>query len=84
VAIPTRIMESHEQLVRLLPQERKNPQAPASLPRPQVAAKHAVFLFLRCPGELKEDEQETLSHLRQLHPELEDRKSTRLNSSHRL
>jgi len=64
-------MESHEQLVRLLPQERKNPQAPASLPRPQVAAKHAVFLFLRCPGELKEDEQETLSHLRQLHPELD-------------
>jgi transposase len=58
----------HEQLVRLFPEGRKNPCTPASLPRPPVQAKHAVFLFLRRPEELETDECETLTQLRQLHP----------------
>ncbi len=61
----------YEQLVRLLPEGRKNPKTPAALPRPLVQAKHAVFLFLRRPEELEKDEHETLTRLRQLHPELD-------------
>ena len=61
----------HEQLVRMLPGGRKNPQTPATLPRPLVQAKHAVFLFLRRPEELETDERETIAQLLQLHPELD-------------
>jgi len=61
----------YKQLVRSLPEGRKNPQAPDLLPRPPVLARHAVFLFLRRPTEeLSSEEQETLVLLRSLHPEV--------------
>lgn len=61
----------YEQLVRLLPEGRKNPKTPASLPRPPVLARHAVFLFLRRLEKLSVEEQETLLMLRQFHPEVD-------------
>jgi hypothetical protein len=60
----------YEQLVRLLPEGRKNPQAPDLLPRPPVLARQAVFLFLRRPADLSSEEQETLALLRSLHSEV--------------
>jgi transposase len=61
----------YKQLVRLLPEGRKNPQTPDLLPRPPVLARQAVFLFLRRPTEeLSSEEQETLALLRSLHSEV--------------
>ncbi|GHO57704.1 transposase [Ktedonobacter robiniae] len=60
----------YEQLVRFLPEGRKNQEAPDQLPRPPVMARQAVFLFLHCPGKLESDEQETLAQLRSLHAEM--------------
>lgn len=61
----------YEQLVRFLPAGRKNPEAPAQLPRPPVSARQAIFLFLRRASELEADEQETLTQLRSFHPEVD-------------
>ncbi len=59
----------YKQVVRYLPQGRKNAQRPDQLPRPPVLARQAVFLFLRRPSELEADEQETLALLQSLHTE---------------
>lgn len=61
----------YEQLVRFLPEGRKNLEAPDQLPRPPVLARQAVFLFLRRSEELEADEQETLALLRSLHTEVD-------------
>ena len=61
----------YEQLVRFLPEGRKNPQTPDLLPRPPVLARQAVFLFLRRSEKLSAQEQETLLMLRQFHPEVD-------------
>ncbi len=55
----------------MLPEGRKKPQTPESLPRPPVLARPAVFLFLRRPEELEAEDQETLALLRSLHPEVD-------------
>jgi transposase len=60
----------YEQLVRLLPEGRKNPQASDLLPRPPLLARDASFLFLRRSEELSAEEQETLLMLRSLHAEV--------------
>ncbi len=71
--IPLTYKVVYKQLVRSLPEGRKNPQAPDLLPRPPVLARHAVFLFLRRPTEeLSLEEQETLELLRSLHPEVNE------------
>jgi transcriptional regulator with XRE-family HTH domain len=58
----------YEQLVRFLPDGRKNSQAADQLPRSPVLARQAMFLFLRRPTEvLSSEEQETLALLRSLH-----------------
>ncbi|HEX9133849.1 MAG TPA: transposase [Ktedonobacteraceae bacterium] len=59
----------YKQVVRYLPQGRKNAQRPDQLPRPPVLARQAVFLFLRRPKALEADEQETLALLQSLHME---------------
>ena len=61
----------YKQLVRLLPEGRKNSQLPESFPRPPVLARQAVFLFLRRPEKLSAEEQETLAQLRSLHSEVD-------------
>ena len=61
----------YEQLVRFLPEGRKNQEVPDQLPRPPVLARQAVFLFLRRPEELKGEEQETLELLGSLHTEVD-------------
>jgi transposase len=61
----------YKQLVRLLPEERKNSHASDLPPRPPVLARQAAFLFLRRPEKLKDEEQETLLLLRQCHPEVD-------------
>ena len=61
----------YEQLVRFLPEGRKNQEAPNQLPRPPVLARQAMFLFLRRPHELEADEQETLVLLRSLDTEVD-------------
>ena len=61
----------YKQLVCLLPEGRKNPQAPDLLPRPPVLARQAVFLFLRRPADLSSEEQETLALLRSVHSEVD-------------
>ncbi|HEX6481640.1 MAG TPA: transposase [Ktedonobacteraceae bacterium] len=60
----------YRQLVRYLPQGRKNAGAPGQLPRAPVLARQAVFLFLRRPEKLKEEEVEMLALLRSLHAEV--------------
>ena len=60
----------YRQLVRYLPEGRKNAAPPDQLPRPPVLARQAVFLFLRRPEEL-EAEEETLALLRSLHAEVD-------------
>jgi transposase len=61
----------YEQLVRFLPEGRKNQEVPDQLPHAPVFARQAVFLFLRRPEELKIEEQETLELLRSLHTEVD-------------
>jgi hypothetical protein len=60
----------YEQLVRFLPEGRKNSQTPDQLPRPPVLARQAAFLFLRRSEELETDEQDTRITLRHLDPEI--------------
>ena len=61
----------YKQLVRSLPEGRKNAQKPDQLPQPPILARQAVFLLLRRPEELDADEQETLALLRLLHAEMD-------------
>jgi transposase len=63
-------MSVYEQLVRLLPEGRKNPQTSDLIARPPVLVRQAVFLFLRRPADLSSEEQETITLLRSLHPEV--------------
>ncbi len=61
----------YKQLVRLLPEGRKNSLTPDPTPRPLVLPRQAVFLFLRRPTEeFSSEEQETLAHLCALHTEV--------------
>jgi transposase len=61
----------YKQLVRLLPEGRKNPEVPSLFPHPPLLARQAVFLFLRRPEKLSGEEQETLLLLRQFHSEVD-------------
>jgi transposase len=61
----------YRQLVRYLPEGRKKSASDSQLPRSPVLAREAVFLFLRRPGELEAEDQETLTLLRSLHPEVD-------------
>jgi len=61
----------YKQLVRLLPEGRKNSHSSDLPPRPPVLARQATFLFLRRPEKLSDKEQETLFLLRQIHPEVD-------------
>ena len=60
-----------KQLVRFLPEGRKNPSTPDLLARPPVLARQAVFLFLRRSEKLSGEEQVLLLLLRQFHPEVD-------------
>lgn len=61
----------YKQLVRLLAEGRKNPEAAPLFPRPPLLARQAVFLFLRRPEKLTVEEQESLLLLRQFHCEVD-------------
>jgi transposase len=61
----------HEQLVRLLPEGKKNASRGGDLSPTPLSSRQASFLFLRRPEELKADEQEALLMLRHLHPEID-------------
>ena len=61
----------YRQLIRYLPEGRKNAASPDQLSRPPVLARQAVFLFLRRPEELEAEEAETLALLRSLHAEMD-------------
>ena len=61
----------YRQLVRLLPEGRKNPPTPDQLARPLVLARQPAFLFLRLSEKLRAQEQETLLMLGQYHPEVD-------------
>jgi transposase len=61
----------HEQLVRLLPEGKKNASRGADLAPTPLSSRQAAFLFLRRPEELEAEEQETLIALRHLHPEID-------------
>ena len=61
----------YKQLVRLLPEGRKNPESPSLFPHPPLLARQAVFLFLRRPEKLTVEEQETLLIIRQFHCEVD-------------
>jgi len=69
--VPLTYKVIYKQLVRSLPEGRKNAQRPEQFPRPPVLARQAVFLFLRRTFELDADEQETLALLRLLHAEVD-------------
>src|SRR6266536_363663 len=61
----------HEQLVRLLPEGKKNASRGCDLSPTPLSSRQATFLFLRRPEELEADEQESLLTLRHLHPEID-------------
>jgi transposase len=61
----------HEQLVRLLPEGKKNASRGADLLPTPLSSRQASFLFLRRPEELEADEQEPLLTLRHLHPQID-------------
>src|SRR5262249_47766433 len=61
----------HEQLVRLLPEGKKNASRGGDLAPTPLSSRQASFLFLRRPEELEADEQESLITLRHLHPEID-------------
>jgi transposase len=61
----------YEQLVRLLPEGKKNASHERDLSPTPLSSRQATFLFLRRSEELETDEQETLIALRQLHPEVD-------------
>jgi transposase len=61
----------YEQLVRLLPEGKKNAAKECDLSPTPLSSRQATFLFLHRSEELEADEQETLITLRQLHPEID-------------
>ncbi len=61
----------YKQLVRLLPEGKKNAAKECGLSPTPVSSRRATFLFLRRSEDLEADEQETLITLRQLHPEID-------------
>ncbi len=61
----------YKQLVRLLPEGKKNAAKECGLLPTPVSSRQATFLFLRRSENLEADEQETLIMLRQLHPEID-------------
>jgi transposase len=61
----------YEQLVRLLPEGKKNAVKGCDLSPAPLSSRQATFLFLRRSEELERDEQETLITLGHLHPEIE-------------
>ncbi len=61
----------HDQLLRLLPEGKKNAVKTCNLSPPPLSSKSAAFLFLRRSEDLEADEQETLITLRHLDPEIE-------------
>jgi transposase len=60
-----------DNLVRLLPNGRKNPAHSSLKVPPLVTARQAAFLFLRRPEKLPIEDLETLTKLRQLHLEVD-------------
>jgi len=58
-------------LVRLLPTGRKNEAFSSSRAPALASSRQAVFLFLRRPEKLRVEEQERLSKLRQINPEVD-------------
>jgi len=60
-----------DNLVRLLPTERKNAADSSSRASALASSRQAVFLFLRRPEELRVEDQETLIKLRQIHTEVD-------------
>ncbi len=61
----------HEQLVRLLPEGKKNAAKGCDLSPTPLSSRQATFLFLRRPEQLEADEHEALLTLRHLHPEID-------------
>jgi len=61
----------HEQLVRLLPEGKKNASHGYDFSPTPLSPRQATFLFLRRPEKLETDEQEALIMLRHLHPEID-------------
>lgn len=62
----------YKQLVRLLPEGRKNAVKGSDLaPPPPLTARQATFLILRRKEELNAEEQQNLDALRHLHPDIE-------------
>jgi transposase len=61
----------YKQLVRLLPEGKKNASHGCDLSPSPLSSRQATFLFLRRSEELENDEQETLITLRHLHPEID-------------
>lgn len=61
----------HKQLVRLLPEGKKNASRGCDLSPTPLSSRQASFLFLRRPEELEADEQESLLTLRHLHAEID-------------
>jgi transposase len=61
----------HDQLLRLLPEGKKNAAKVCNLSPTPLSSKSAAFLFLRWSEDLEPDEHETLITLRQLDPEIE-------------
>jgi transposase len=61
----------YKQLVRLLPEGRKNAAKGCDLSPTPLSSRQATFLFLRRSEKLETDEQETLITLRHLHPEID-------------
>jgi transposase len=58
-------------LTRSVPSEQRQPETSDRLPLPPLLARQATFLFLRWPEELSTKEQEMLTLLRSLHPEVD-------------
>ena len=61
----------HDQLLRLLPEGKKHVAKACTLSPTPLSSKSAAFLFLRRAEDLEADEQETLTALRELDPEIE-------------
>jgi transposase len=61
----------YDQLVRWLPEGKKNAVKGGDLSPAPLSSRRATFLFLRRSEELETDEQETLIMLRQLQPEVD-------------
>jgi transposase len=61
----------YKQLVRLLPEGKKNAAKGCDLSPTLLSARQATFLFLRRLEDLEADEQQNLITLRNLHPEID-------------